>query len=89
VGRMTAMGFAESVEEGQLSLEAALGYHLQHNHYPPVPTSMIPVCVQAIELAAEDNYDALVTLPEGVTWRGDEEAPVWAIVEGHHLEDFI
>ena len=27
-----------------LDLETAIGYHLQGNHYPPVPLSMVQPC---------------------------------------------
>lgn len=70
-------------------LDTALVWHLRSNHYPPVPLSMLSVCKQAIELANDGEYDELIDLPEGTYWRGQEQAPVWAIVDGHHLDAFI
>lgn len=67
----------------------ALAWHLSSNHYPPVPASMIPVCEQAIRLAADEEWDEQVELPEGISYRGSSTAPVWAIVEQHHLGDFV
>lgn len=68
---------------------AALAWHLSSNHYPPVPASMIPVCEEAIRLAASEEWDEQVELPEGIYYRGSSTAPVSAIVEQHHLGDFV
>jgi len=69
--------------------KTALAWHLSSNHYPPVPAVMIPVCEQAIALAADEEWHEQVELPEGVSYRGSSSAPVWAIVEQHHLADFV
>ncbi len=71
------------------TLTASLHYHLQHNHYPPVPVSMIPVCIAAIDALHEDDPDREIALPEGVFWRNREAAPAWAIAEAHHLGCYI
>lgn len=78
--------FGLALTEGDLSLEAQLSIHLQTNHYPPVPQSMVPVCIRAIECYWEDDSDLRIDLPEGITWRGQDCAPAWAIIEGHHLD---
>ena len=39
-----------------LDLETAIGYHLQGNHYPPVPLSMVQPCIDAIDA----YYDCLL-----------------------------
>lgn len=70
-------------------IDTALSWHLQSNHYPPVPLSMVPVCLAAIEAANEGDYDRLIDLPEGVLYRNNEQAPAWAIAEAHHLDSFI
>jgi hypothetical protein len=67
----------------------ALEWHLAHNHYPPVPAVMLPVCREAIRCAADGYWDVLVDLPEGVSYRGEDHAPVWAVVEQHHLAPFV
>lgn len=95
MGNLTAMAIAES----GVTLEQGLSWHLTSNHYPPVPTSMIPACIEAIDAANEQDYQRMIALPiDGVdrngepfqiTWRGQAEAPAWAIIEGHHLENFI
>lgn len=81
MGAMQAMEMA-----GALEREPALRWHLQHNHYPPVPLSMLPVCEAALDA---DDSDDLVELPEGVTYRGETSAPAWAIIEAHHLEAWL
>jgi hypothetical protein len=69
-----------------LSRDSALAIHLQSNHYPPVPLSMVPVCIQAIDsYNADFSGDELIELPEGVSWKGKTSAPAWAIIESHHL----
>jgi hypothetical protein len=69
-----------------LSLENSLAIHLRSNHYPPVPLSMVPVCIQAIDSYNENfSGDELIELPEGVSWKGKTSAPAWAIIESHHL----
>lgn len=89
MGTMRAMGMAEAVADGDISLDQALGYHLQVNHFPPVPGEMVPVCKQAIELANQGDWDAEVSLPDGVTYRDQLTAPVHQIVEAHHLDAFL
>jgi hypothetical protein len=70
-------------------LERALSWHLRHNHYPPVPADMIPVCAAAIDAALAEDYNAEIDLPEGTSYKGRTTAPVWAIVDAHHLGAFI
>lgn len=89
MGSIYAHGLSESADDGMISLEQAVTIHLTANHYPAVPTIMVPVCVSAINLANEGDFDALVDLPEGITWRGRSDAPTSAIVESYHLDAFI
>ena len=74
------------------TLESSLAYHLQCNHYPPVPLSMVPVCVRAINASiASDGYmdDQELNLPKGVFYKGHTTAPVYAIIEQHHLDAYV
>lgn len=80
---------AATIMTDMAGLDAALHYHLTANHYPPIPSSMIEPCKQAIELAANDEWDAMVALPDGISYRGSNEAPVHAMVEQHHLHAFV
>lgn len=80
---------AEAMLESSIPLEAQIGWHLRVNHYPPVPEFMVPVCIEAIDAANEGDWDKKLSLPEGVGYQGLTVAPVWAIVEGHHLDTWI
>ena len=87
MGRMTAIDLAT---DDYLGVEAQIGFHLTVNHYPPVPTEMVSVCIAAIEAVNDDSdWDREIDLPEGATWRGSNTAPAHAIIEGHHLEPWI
>jgi len=69
--------------------ERALSWHLSYNHYPPVPADMIPVCEAAINAAIAEEWNVEIDLPEGTSYKGRSTAPVWAIVDAHHLGAFI
>lgn len=66
--------------------DLALEWHLEHNHYPPVTTEMIPYCKQAIRLAAQKLDHVIVTI-EGD--RKTVDLPAWQIVDDLHLHDFV
>jgi len=85
MGSVTAIGLADSV----LDLETQIAYHLQGNHYPPVPLSMVQPCIEAIDAAYDEDYDREIAMPEGVSYKGSNVAPAWAIIEQHHLDWFI
>ena len=72
-----------------LTLERSLSIHLTGNHYPPVPLSMVDPCIAAINAAKAGEWDRLIDLPAGIKWRGKDQAPVSALIEGHHLSFFI
>ena len=86
MGFNTAMDLAENID---ISLEQAIGYHLQGNHYPPVPLSMVQPCVEAIDAAYEDDFNREIEMPEGVSYKGRTTAPAWAIIEQHHLSAWL
>jgi hypothetical protein len=85
MGRLTAMEIAET----EITLEDQITWHLQGNHFPPIPKSMVKPCMEAIDAANEGDWDKLISLPEGTGYRGLTVAPVHAIVESHHLETWI
>ena len=74
----------------ELDLENQIAIQLRSNHYPPVPLSMVQPCIEAIN-AVNDNSDwnKEIELPEGVSWRGNTHAPAHAIIEAHHLSEWI
>jgi hypothetical protein len=86
MGMITALDLAENLD---ITLEQQIGMHLRTNHYPPVPLSMVSVCIEAIDACNDEDYDREITLPEGVLWRGRETAPANAIAEAHHLDSWI
>jgi hypothetical protein len=79
----------EMAELGADSLEQSLRWHLTSNHFPPVPTSMVPICIEAIDAVNEGDWDRKIALPESVGYKGLTVAPASAIVEQHHLEAWI
>ena len=72
-----------------IDMESAITMHLRGNHYPPVPYSMVPVCIEAIEAANDGDWNREIELPEGVSWRGENYSPAYALIEGHHLDAWI
>lgn len=85
MGLQNALSMAAATDD----LRLALHWHLQSNHYPPVPATMIDPCIDAIDAVNEDDPDRRITLPEGILYRGREDAPAWAIVEAHHLYPWL
>ena len=88
MGSLQAMEMAEMLE-----IESAIAWHLQSNHYPPVPASMVPACIEAINSVNSGNtYDGwhkVIQLPEGVRYLGSTSAPAWAIIDQHHLDPWV
>ena len=89
MGSMQAREMADAVHNSEVSLRAALRWHLSANHYPPVPGYMVPVAEQAIDHANAGEWHHDVDLPEQVTWRGQDHVPVHAVIEALHLHSFI
>ena len=84
------MGYNTALDlSNELDIEIAIGYHLQGNHYPPVPLSMVEPCIEAIDAFYDEDYNREIALPEGISWRGQLTAPASAIVEQHHLEAWL
>ena len=84
------MGYNTALDlSTELDLEVAIGYHLQGNHYPPVPLSMVEPCIEAIDAFYDEDYNREIALPEGVSWRGQVTAPASAIIEQHHLDAWL
>ena len=84
------MGSLQASEMARLTdLDTGLRWHLQSNHYPPVPLSMVTPCKAAIDAYQDEDYQREISLPEGIAYRGLPTAPASAIVEQHHLHAFI
>jgi hypothetical protein len=69
MGRMTAMG----LQDQGLTLEQQIGIHFSSNCYPPIPSVMIPVAIEAIDAYYEEDYAKVIKLPEGVQFRNGED----------------
>ena len=52
---------------GGLSIEQQVAVHLSANHYPPVPSSMVQPCLDAINAYWADELDKDISLPNGIT----------------------
>ena len=84
------MGSLQAAEMAEmLEIESAISWHLQSNHFPPIPQSMVQPCIEAINNAIAGEWTKLVSLPEGVGYRGLTAAPTDAIIEQHHLDAWV
>lgn len=82
MGMMTAMGIADL----DLSLEDQIGMHFRSNCYPPIPLAMVPVAVAALDAYWEEDYQAQIPLPEGVTFRdGSQTVSAMQAIESLRL----
>lgn len=91
MGSMHAEEFAGMTGKGKgkISMNQALTWHLQGNHYPPIPTSMVGPSKRAISAVNKGKHDSNIKLPEGVMYKGKKSAPASAIVEAHHLHAWL
>lgn len=89
MGSVTALGIKDEV----LDLETQLAYHLQGNHYPPVPVEMVAPCIEAIDAYYDEDYDRMIDMPKvgdfQILYRGETQAPARSIVNQHHLEFWL
>jgi hypothetical protein len=76
-------------ESDLIDLDTQIRIHLTSNHYPPVPVSMTQACLDAIDAWWDEDYNREISLPEGVSYRGNTTAPASAIVEAHHLNAWL
>lgn len=84
------MGNLQATEMAEmLPIEQALEWHLRVNHYPPVPSSMVKPCLEAIDAYWEDDFDREIEMPEGVYYRGETTAPAREIIIAHHLDAWL
>ena len=72
-----------------IPLESAMTYHLRNNHYPPVPYEMVDPCMDAIVAYNDGDTDLMIDLPGGILYKGSPAGAAWAIIENHHLGDWI
>ena len=79
MGKLSLEDMLEHAEHQQ----AALAWHLQSNHYPPVHLSFIETAEEAIRLANAGEWNTPIKMPNGLTKTVED------IIEGLHLGDFL
>jgi len=83
------MGYTQAIEMANLmDLEQEIRWHLQHNHYPPVPGHMIPIAMEAIRLCQENRSDEIIQIffvNQDFGWC----VPAHVIVDTYHLELWV
>lgn len=89
MGTTYAMGLADAWHQGITDIRQVLAIHLQNNHYPPVPLSMIEPCIEAIEAYEEGDGEVRVQLPEEIKYGGENWVPARILVDSFHLTYFI
>ena len=89
MGRNMSYELSDTELFPELELEQAITIQLRSNHFPPVPYSMVPICIDAIYAYNAGDYQKEITLPEGILWRGQNSAPAAAIIDSHHLDAWI
>ena len=84
------MGSMQAREMAELAdLDTALKWHLSSNHYPPLPLELLDSVKEAIENGNAGEWDAEITLPEGITYQERSSAPTWAAIQAWHLDAFL
>jgi len=74
MGRNLAEELAGNSLLDEIKLDNAIGIHLQGNHYPPIPLTMVQPCIEAINAYWDEDLNKMIDMP-----------PAWAIIESHHL----
>ena len=97
MGRMLSSELASG--DFGIPLETAITIQLRNNHYPPIPHSMVSVCIEAITAYNDGLIEKLIALPcDGldrngepfqITWRGERFAPANKIIEANHLWEWV
>jgi len=82
-------GTASALTELDAPLKTQIEIHLVSNFYPPIPTFMAQACIDAVLAYWDDDFNCMIDMPEGVTYKGSTSAPAWAIVEQHKLYAWI
>jgi len=83
MGYTQAQGMADQVREGLITLTEALTWHLQANHYPPIPRVAVSAALQAIRAYEEGDLTREIMTPAAIT------LPAIMIIEQLHLEAFL
>jgi hypothetical protein len=77
---------ALDLQELGLPLKEQLSMHFSSNCYPPIPQQMIPTAIEAIEAYWDDDLDRTITLPEGVSFRGEDKVAAYQVINSYRLD---
>ena len=86
MGYSTAYSLAT---DAHLSLEDAISIHFSSNCYPPIPQYMVQCAVAAVVAVSAGDYDEVIELPMGVTYRDSQFVDAATFVDAHRLDAFI
>jgi hypothetical protein len=89
MGFLHALELANLENDGIVNRETGIRIHLTSNHYPPIPESMVSVCIEAIDAYNKGRHDAMIELPEGVNFRGENTCDIWAVIGNCHLDPWL
>lgn len=78
MGSLGAQGFADAVNDGDVSIDTALSWHLTSNHYPPLPSFFLAAAKAAVEAGQREEWDTEIALPVGCPAHG----VIWAPQDG-------
>lgn len=70
-------------------MDMQIEWHLLGTEYPPAPRSMVQPCIAAIMSYNAGDHTKLIALPNGITYQGNTSAPAVALINAHHLEDWL
>ena len=91
MGNLHAQEFAAAVEDGSISLDAALGYHLFTNHYPRLPQGCLEaakLAIAAIREGAPEREIDIKPFEIGYHKRYGTMVPAFVLAKNWHLEAF-
>ena len=83
MGTLSAMALTD--EELGMTLEQQISLHFQTNCYPPIPQQMLPVAIEALDNANSGDWQKMIRLPEGVTFRGYDEVATYNVIDSYYL----
>ena len=86
MGNSTAYSLAT---DAGLSLEDAISIHFSSNCYPPIPQFMVQSAVAAVVAVSAGDYDEVIELPHGVTYKDSPYVDAGTFVDAHRLDAFI
>jgi len=87
---ISADEISKEIANAPMGLETKLSWHFANFEDGGIPESLIPVAVQAIELAnSNGDLTTMLPLPDGVLFKDQSVASAQDVIDGHHLHYFI